>query len=98
MCSGSLCEAQIWKIRYSEQARQVKTVKAHSWIAKSSMGQTVGGTQECQPHSLVIHRYRLGHLPVGTLCYKTLVFYKVAFPAQCTVGPTQAKSDLVLKT
>ena len=62
------------------------------------MGQTVGGTQECQPHSLVIHRYRLGHSPVGTLCYKTLVFYKVAFPAQCTVGPTQAKSDVVVET
>ena len=52
MCSGSLCEAQIWKIRYSEQARQVKTVKAHSWIAKSTMGQTVGGTQLVKNYSV----------------------------------------------
>ena len=43
-CVRGACGAQIWKIRSSEQARQVKTVKAHSWIAKSTMGQTVGGT------------------------------------------------------
>jgi len=89
---------KIWKIRSRNRQGKRKRSKFIVVIAKSSVDQTVGGTQECQPHSLVIHRYRLGHLPVGTLCYKTLVFYKVAFPAQCTVGPTQAKSDLVLKT
>ena len=65
-------------------------------IAKSSMVQTVGKKPGVPtPCTGNLYRYRLGPSPVGTQCYKTLVFYKVACPAQCTVGPTQAKSNLI---
>ena len=75
----------VYGYRCSEQARLLKTVKDHCCDCKSSLVQTVGGTQACQPHVLVIHRYRLGQEPVGSQYYKIL--REVACSAQCTVGP-----------
>ena len=55
-----------------------KRSKIINVIAKSIMVQTVGGTQECQPHLLVIHRYRLrqgsvGHNAIKPLCSTRLL-------------------------
>ena len=60
------------------------------------MVQTVGGTQECQPHLLVIHRYRLrqgsvGHNAIKPLCFTRLL---VLLNVQSGLSKLKATSSL----
>ena len=77
-----------------EQARFLKTVKDHSVIAKSSMVQTVGGDQACQSHALYSLSLQTGSR-TGWVAKVIKSLLKVTHSAQCTVGPIQAKSNLV---
>jgi hypothetical protein len=78
----------------SEQARRVKTVNVHSCDSQVLYGLDrrfgPGMLTTCTVNQIArdwVTR-RSAHI-----CYKTLVFYKVAWSAQCTVRPTQAKSE-----